>query len=90
MLERLVNKLENWRRVITRYDKTRESYLRFVALASTKLWIPFVHTAQQIVAFLICNGRVLQRLGELFARATMHMRELYAPSRKLVAMRRIS
>ena len=43
LIERLFNKLKNWRRIATRYDKTRESYLGFVALASVKLWIPFVH-----------------------------------------------
>jgi transposase len=43
LVERLFNKIKNWRRVATRYDKTRESYLGFVALASIKLWIPFVH-----------------------------------------------
>ncbi len=43
LIERLFNKLKNWRGVATRYDKTRESYLGFVALASIKLWIPFVH-----------------------------------------------
>jgi transposase len=45
LIERLFNKLKNWRRVATRYDKTRESYLCFVALASIKLWIPLVHEA---------------------------------------------
>lgn len=45
LIERLFNKLKNWRRIATRYDKTRESYLGFVALASVKLWIPFVHEA---------------------------------------------
>ena len=45
LIERLFNKLKNWRRVATRYDKTKESYLGFVALASVKLWIPFVHAA---------------------------------------------
>ena len=45
LIERLFNKLKNWRRVATRYDKTRESYLGFVALASVKLWLPFVHNA---------------------------------------------
>ena len=45
LVERLFNKLKNWRRVATRYDKTRESYLGFVAIASIKLWIPFVHEA---------------------------------------------
>lgn len=43
LIERLFNKLKNWRRVATRYDKTKESYLGFVALALIKLWIPFVH-----------------------------------------------
>ncbi len=45
LVERLFSKLKNWRRVATRYDKTRESYLGFVAIASIKLWIPFVHVA---------------------------------------------
>jgi transposase len=45
LIERLFNKLKNWRRIATRYDKTRESYLGFVAIASVKLWIPFVHEA---------------------------------------------
>ncbi|HET6538240.1 MAG TPA: transposase [Sphingopyxis sp.] len=45
LIERLFSKLKNWRRVATRYDKTKESYLGFVALASIKLWIPFVHDA---------------------------------------------
>ena len=45
LVERLFSKLKNWRRVATRYDKTKESYLGFVALAAIKLWIPFVHVA---------------------------------------------
>ena len=45
LVERLFNKLKNWRRVATRYDKTAESYLGFVALASVMLWLPFVHAA---------------------------------------------
>lgn len=45
LIERLFNKLKNWRRVATRYDKTAESYLGFVTLASVKLWLPFVHAA---------------------------------------------
>ena len=43
LVERLFNKLKNWRRVVTRYDKTASSYLGFVARASIKPWIPFVH-----------------------------------------------
>lgn len=45
LVERLFSKLKNSRRVATRYDKTRKPYLGFVALASIKLWIPFVHNA---------------------------------------------
>ena len=45
LVERLFNKLKNWRRVATRYDKTAESYLGFVALASATLWLPFIHVA---------------------------------------------
>lgn len=37
LVERLFNKLKNWRRVATRYDKTAESYLGFVAIASVTL-----------------------------------------------------
>lgn len=45
IVERLFSKLKNWRRVDTRYHKTRESYLGFVSLASVFLWLPFVHDA---------------------------------------------
>ena len=34
LVERLFNKLKNWRRIATRYDKTKESYLGFVNLVS--------------------------------------------------------
>lgn len=43
LVERLFNKLKNWRRIATRYDKTKESYLGFVSLVSALQWIPFVH-----------------------------------------------
>jgi transposase len=45
LIERLFNKLKNWRRIATRYDKTRSSFLAFIMIASAKLWIPFVHEA---------------------------------------------
>lgn len=43
LIERMFNKLKNWRRVATRYDKTAASFLGFVTIASIKLWTPFVH-----------------------------------------------
>jgi transposase len=45
LVARLFSKPKNWRRVATRDDKTKESYLGFVALAPIKLWIPLVHEA---------------------------------------------
>lgn len=45
LIERLFSRLKNWRRVATRYDKTAESYLGFVNIASVKLWLPFAHDA---------------------------------------------
>jgi transposase len=44
-VERLVNRLERFRAVATRYDKTAESFLAFVHLAASRLWLRFVHTA---------------------------------------------
>lgn len=45
LIERMFNKLKNWRRVATRYDKTAESFLGFVSIVAIKLWLPFVHEA---------------------------------------------
>ena len=46
MVERCFNKLKQSRRLPTRYDKTASSFLGFVLIASTRLWIRyFVHTA---------------------------------------------
>lgn len=39
MVERCFNKLKNARRVATRYDKTAESFLGFIDIASIRLWI---------------------------------------------------
>ena len=44
-VERMNNKLKQFRAVATRYDKTAESFLAFVHLAAAHLWLRFVHTA---------------------------------------------
>jgi transposase len=44
-VERLNNKLKQFRAVATRYEKTAESYLALVHLAASRLWLRFVHTA---------------------------------------------
>lgn len=43
LIERLFNKLKNWRRMATCDDKTAQCYLSFVNLASALLWLSFVH-----------------------------------------------
>lgn len=43
LIERMFNRLKNWRRIATRYDKTALSFLSFTQIISAKLWIPFVN-----------------------------------------------
>jgi transposase len=43
-IERFFNRLKNSRRVATRYDKLTASFAGFVLLATTRIWIRFVHT----------------------------------------------
>jgi transposase len=42
-IERMFNKLKNWRRVAMRYDKSAASFLAFISIAAVKQWLPFVH-----------------------------------------------
>jgi len=45
LVERCFSKLKHSRRLATRYDKTADSFLGFVIVASIRLWIRhFVHT----------------------------------------------
>ena len=39
MIERLVGRLKEYRRIATRYDKLASSYLAFVQLAAIRLWL---------------------------------------------------
>lgn len=45
LIERLVNKLKQNRRIATRYEKTAQSFLSMVMLGAILLWIKFVNTA---------------------------------------------
>ena len=40
-IERMFNRLKQFRRVATRYDKTRKSFSAFLALAAAKIWLPY-------------------------------------------------
>ncbi|MCM2292608.1 transposase [Allorhizobium sp. BGMRC 0089] len=39
--ERMFNRLKQFRRVATRYDKPRISFSAFLALAAAKIWLPY-------------------------------------------------
>lgn len=39
-IERMFNRLKQFRRIATRYDKTAKSFLGFLYLAAAKLWLP--------------------------------------------------
>lgn len=38
-IERLFNKLKNFRRIATRYDKTASAFLDFIHIASIIIWL---------------------------------------------------
>jgi len=44
LVERCFNKLKNASRVATRYDKTAESYLGFIDIASIRMWVRHLST----------------------------------------------
>jgi transposase len=39
-VERMFNRLKQFRRIATRYDKTAKSFLAFLNLAAAKIWLP--------------------------------------------------
>jgi hypothetical protein len=47
----MFNKLKNWRRVAICYDKTANSFLAFLTIASIKQSLSFVHDAYIFVRF---------------------------------------
>lgn len=45
-IERMFSRLKQFRRIATRYDKTKLSYAGFLALAAAHIWLPtFVNAA---------------------------------------------
>lgn len=44
MVEWCFNKIKNARFVVTRYDKTAESYLGFVDVTSIRIWVRHLST----------------------------------------------
>ena len=40
LIERMFNKLKQNRRIATRFEKTKSSFVAFITLAALKLWLP--------------------------------------------------
>jgi transposase len=45
LIERCVNRLKQFRRIATRYEKTARAFLSMICIASTMLWLKTVNTA---------------------------------------------
>jgi transposase len=45
LIERCVNRLKQFRRIATRYEKTARAYLSMLSIAASRLWIKTVNTA---------------------------------------------
>src|SRR5262249_24706582 len=45
LIERCVNRLKQFRRIATRYEKTARAYLSMLCIAASRLWIKTVNTA---------------------------------------------
>jgi transposase len=45
LIERFFNKLKQFRRIATRFDRLPENYLAMVKLASSRLWMRFYESA---------------------------------------------
>jgi transposase len=45
LIERCVNRLKQFRRIATRYEKTARAYLSMPSIAAARLWIKTVNTA---------------------------------------------
>ena len=39
LIERMFNRLKNWRRIATRYDKTSLSFISFLHVAGSLMWL---------------------------------------------------
>ena len=42
----VINRLKQFRRIATRYEKTARAYLSMLCIAAAKLWIKTVNTAE--------------------------------------------
>ena len=45
LIEQCVNRLKQFRRIATRYEKTARAYLSMLCIAAARLWIKTVNTA---------------------------------------------
>jgi len=46
LIERCINRLKQFRRIATRYEKTARAYLSMLTIAAARLWATTVNTAK--------------------------------------------
>ena len=57
-IERMFDKMKQFRRIATRYDKTRISYAALLALAATTIWLPhFVYRTYHLSIRILAHDR---------------------------------
>ncbi len=55
----MFNRLKQFRRIATRYDKTRTSFEAFLSLAAAKIWLPhFTERLSPAMAQIVCKPTI--------------------------------
>src|SRR5262249_34604534 len=67
LIERCVNRLNQFRRIATRYEKTARAYLSMLCIAAARICIKTVNTALAIETLFMCTIRrlFLRELGRV-------------------------
>jgi len=62
----MFNRLKQFRRIATRYDKTRKSFSAFLALAAAKIWLPyFVNGPSAVREHTVADGHAVDWAKDL-------------------------
>ena len=61
LIERCVNRLKQFRRIATRYEKTARAYLSMLSIAAARLWIKTVNTASGFAGVFVfwCGPKLI-------------------------------
>ena len=64
LVERFFNKIKQYRRIATRYDKLAANYLAFIKLASIRIWLrAYESTSSEVISCRASNLHLLKHQG---------------------------